>query len=150
MLMEGRVYDISNNANHGTIKGEASLDENGKFGKCLHLQKNSNVSLGSQTFHNRPSSAITIALWIKLMSTEGRHEMFHTCSSDTPNGRGQYHFEVNDGNVRWFHRDHMGRTVFNVESGEEKYLARIRNSLTYSRRHNFYCFTLTNTRQFHS
>lgn len=119
--MEGGViYDTSNNANHGTIKGEASLDENGKFGKCLHLPKNSNVSLGLQTFHNRPSSAITVALWVKLPSVAGEHEMFHTCKSDTPEGKEQYNLEVKDGKVGWFHRDHMERMVFKVESGNKK------------------------------
>lgn len=113
-IMEGRIYDTSKNANHGDIKGGATLDEDGKFGKCLHFPKNSNISLGSQTFHNRPSSAITVALWVKLSSIGGVHEMFHTCKSDSKDG--EYHFEVKDGKVRWFHRDHMGRTVFNAES----------------------------------
>lgn len=120
-LMEGGViYDTSNNANYGTIQGEATLDEKGKFGKCLHLSKNSNVSLGSQTFHNRPSSAITVALWVKLASTAGVHEMFHTCKSYTPDGKEQFNFEVKDGKVGWFHRDHMERTVFKVKSGIKK------------------------------
>ena len=120
--MDGRAYDISNNANHGIIKGEGKLDNNGKFAKCLHLPKHSKILLGAKTFHNRPSSAITIALWVKLASSSGRHELFHTCTSNVANGKGQFHFENNDGKVRWFHRDHMERTVFNVISGNTIYL----------------------------
>ena len=120
--MDGRAYDISNNANHGIIKGEGKLDNNGKFAKCLHLPKHSNISLGAKTFHNRPSSAITIALWVKLASSSGKHELFHTCTSNVANGKGQFHFEINDGKVRWFHRDHMERNVFNVISGNTIYL----------------------------
>ena len=118
-LMEGRAYDTSNNANHGNINGEAKLDEKGKFLKCLHLPKHSNISLGAKGFHNRPTSAITIALWVKMTSSSGQHELFHTCASDVANGKAQFHFQINDGKVRWFHRDHMGRTVFNVISGNQ-------------------------------
>ena len=115
--MEGNSYDTSNNANHGKINGKAKLDDNGKFAKCLHIPKNSNISLGAKEFHNRPSSAITIALWVKLTSISGQHELFYTCASDVTNGKAQFHFEINDGKVRWFHSDHMERTVFNVISG---------------------------------
>ena len=118
-LMEGRAYDTSNNANHGNINGEAKLDDKGKFLKCLHLPKHSNISLGAKRFHNRPTSAITIALWVKMTSSSGQHELFHTCASDVANGKVQFHFQINDGKVRWLHRDHMGRTVFNVISGSE-------------------------------
>jgi hypothetical protein len=121
--MDGQAYDTSNNANHGTIKGEAKLDDNGKFAKCLHLPKHSHISLGAKTFHNRPSSAITIALWVKLTSLSGKHELFHTCTSNVANGKGQFHFEINDGKVRWFHRDHMERSVFNVISGNSLLMA---------------------------
>ena len=121
--MDGQAYDTSNNANHGTIKGEAKLDDKGKFAKCLHLPKHSHISLGAKTFHNRPSSAITIALWVKLTSLSGKHELFHTCTSNVANGKGQFHFEINDGKVRWFHRDHMERSVFNVISGNSLLMA---------------------------
>ena len=118
--MEGRAYDTTNNGNHGTINGAAKLDNNGKFAKCLHLPKHSNISLGSKGFHNRPRLAITIALWVKLASSSGQHELFHTCASDETNGNAQFHFEINDGKVRWSHRDHMKRTVFNVLSGSSQ------------------------------
>ena len=54
-----------------------------------------------------------------MSSSSGQRELFHTCASDVANGKAQFHFQINDGKVRWFHRDHMGRTVFNVISGSE-------------------------------
>lgn len=117
MLMDGLVYDTSNNANHGTINGPGKLDNNGKFAKCLHLPKQSNISFGAKDFHNRPRSAITVASWVKMTSSSGQHELLQTCASDVANGSTQFHFEIIDGKVRWSHRDHMQRTVFNVISG---------------------------------
>ena len=118
-LTENRIYDTSNNGNHGNAIGDVSIADSGHFGKCLHVSEHANISLGSATFHNKPRLAITVSTWVKLASIQGSHAIFQTCNSGQgPNhGQGQYHFEVNDGKVRWFHRDHVGRTVFNVQAG---------------------------------
>lgn len=53
-----------------------------------------------------PTVGITIMLWLKLDTTQGDQEIFMTTNPDNPeNKHGQYHFQVNSGAVRWFHRN---------------------------------------------
>ena len=53
----------------------------------------------------------------------GQHSIFDTVG--TSHTQGQFHFEVNDGVARWFHRDEKQKVVFEtmahtVAKGEEK------------------------------
>ncbi len=57
---------------------------------------------------------ITIAAWVRLLELPGSHSIFDTIGSS--HECGQYHFEVNDGNVRWFHRNETQQTVFSVDA----------------------------------
>ena len=51
---------------------------------------------------------------MRLLDLPGSHSIFDTIGSS--HECGQYHFEVNDGNVRWFHRNETQSTVFSVEA----------------------------------
>ena len=60
------------------------------------------------------SLGITVAAWVRLLELPGSHSIFDTIGNS--HECGQYHFEVNDGNVRWFHRNETQNTVFSVEA----------------------------------
>lgn len=70
----------------------------------------SDISLKGDTFQAKPRRAITIAAWVKLEEKQGQHSIFDTIG--TSHTQGQFHFEVNDGVVRWFHRDQKQKVVF--------------------------------------
>lgn len=70
----------------------------------------SDISLKGDTFQAKPKKAITIAAWVKLEDKSGQHSIFDTIG--TAHAQGQFHFEVNDGVVRWFHRDEKQKVVF--------------------------------------
>ena len=55
-------------------------------------------------------------MWVKLTSTAGRQSLFDTIAAGAK--QGNYHFEVNDGKVRWFARDINGNAVFNINSAQ--------------------------------
>lgn len=57
---------------------------------------------------------VTVAAWVRLLELPGSHSIFDTIGSS--HECGQYHFEINDGNVRWFHRNETQQTVFSVEA----------------------------------
>lgn len=54
----------------------------------------------------RPLLGITVMLWLKLDTIQGDQEIFMTTNPKNPGNRhGQYHFQINAGSVRWFHRN---------------------------------------------
>lgn len=65
----------------------------------------------------KPREAVTIAAWIRLDSNKGRHSIFDTVGSHSQHQNGQYHFEVEDGKLRWFHRNEFADKIFNAETG---------------------------------
>ncbi|KAK2563931.1 EGF-like repeat and discoidin I-like domain-containing protein 3 [Acropora cervicornis] len=75
------------------------------------------ILLSGASFHNKPRVAITIAAWIKLFSVEGTNSLFDTIGGlNSTHDNGQYHLEIDDGSVRWFHRNENGEIIFNVTS----------------------------------
>lgn len=93
----------------------------------------SDISLKGDTFQAKPRKAITIAAWVKLEEKMGQHSIFDTIG--TSHAQGQFHFEVNDGVVRWFHRDECQKVVFEtmahtVPKGKWVHLAGEYNSKT--------------------
>ena len=58
---------------------------------------------------------MTIALWIKLDKNLGEQSVFDTAGGTASTHRdGQYHLEVINGRVRWFHRNERHVTIFSV------------------------------------
>lgn len=72
------------------------------------------VLLDGEHFGPKPRQAITISIWVKLLQTDGVHSLFDTVGSISDHHNGQYHFEIVDGKVRWFHRDENAEQVFSV------------------------------------
>ena len=65
----------------------------------------------------KPRKAVSIAAWIKLDTNKGYHSIFDTVGGHSIHKNGQYHFEIQDGSVRWFHRNESGDQIFSVETG---------------------------------
>lgn len=66
----------------------------------------------------KPLQAVSIAAWIKLDTNRGYHSIFDTVGGHSLHKDGQYHFEIQDGKIRWFHRNESGVQVFSVETGK--------------------------------
>ena len=53
---------------------------------------------------------------MKLWRTGGVHSIFDTIGGHSIHNEGQYHFEVYNGRLRWFHRNEYAKEVFNVRT----------------------------------
>ena len=87
----------------------------GKRGAAIKLN-GGDVLLDGEHFREKPQEAVTIALWVKLWRTGGLHSMFDTIGSHSIHKKGQYHFEVFNGRVRWFHRNEYAKEVFHIRT----------------------------------
>ena len=65
-------------------------------------------------FDRVPREGITIATWIKLDTNKGIQSIFDTVGSHSRHKDGQYHFEIDNGKVRWFHRNENHDTIFSL------------------------------------
>lgn len=75
------------------------------------------IYFDGEFFIDKPRSEVTIAVWIKLFSNGGQHSIFNTIGGkNSARKDGQYHFEVDRGRLRWFHRNEVGESTFNVTS----------------------------------
>ncbi|KAJ7378021.1 hypothetical protein OS493_025337 [Desmophyllum pertusum] len=52
----------------------------------------------------------------QLDSNKGYHSIFDTVGGHSLHQNGQYHFEIQDGSVRWFHRNESEAQIFSVET----------------------------------
>ena len=106
-----------------------------------------NVSFDGKAFSLKPSTAVTIAIWIKLTSVTGRQSLFDAIPEGYPLKAGVYHFEVIDGKVRWFTRDLDGKIVFNVTTDRVVVPPNVWTHLvgTYDKRQGWYYFGETMT-----
>jgi len=86
--------------------------------KCAFVNLGGDVFLNGLTFQPKPRDGITIAVWIKLDTIVGTQSIFDTVGtlSKSNHTDGQFHFEVEDGKVRWFHRNEIHVTIFDVKS----------------------------------
>lgn len=75
------------------------------------------ILLNGPSFQQKPRVAVTIAAWIKLFSVEGTNSLFDTIGGvNSTHDNGQYHLEIGNGSVRWFHRNERNQIIFNVTS----------------------------------
>lgn len=122
-----KVADKSGYENNGELGAGAEIlkysDPTYTCNQAARLW-DSEITIRGDTFQAKPRSAITIAAWILLELQKGQHSIFDTIGTSHPNG--QYHFEVDNGIVRWFHRDETQRVIFEtmahtVEKGDNTF-----------------------------
>lgn len=75
------------------------------------------IKLDGMTIRNKPTDAVTMALWAKFTSVKGVHTLFETIGFRSAHTKNQYILTVNDGAVLWRHRNEYDRIVFQVETG---------------------------------
>ena len=115
------ILDQSTYDNDAHINGDVTIADTGT--SCRHvamLGRGSELKFDGSAMEVKPREAITLSVWLKLRSVGGDHSIFDTIGARSTHTHGQFHFEVNDGAVRWFHRDEDERIVFDVVTGKEK------------------------------
>ena len=112
---DGRVKDKSNYGNDAQLHDGAILVNfpKGGCGNAVYAW-DGDILFHGDTFEAKPRYGVTIAAYVLMRKTAGMHELFDTIGSS--HSCGQYHFEINDGNMRWFHRDETQKTVFSCEA----------------------------------
>ena len=110
-----RISDKSGYENSGMMTpGGEILKYSDKDYTCNQAGRlwESFISLRADTFQAKPKAAITIAAWLKLEERSGSHSIFDTCGNTCPINHGVFLFQINDGVVRWYHKDEKQNTVF--------------------------------------
>ena len=75
------------------------------------------ILFDGERFWPKPVEAITIALWVKLDTNKGIQSIFDTVGQKFSNHKeGQYHVEIENGKIRWFHRNEKHTVVFSIMS----------------------------------
>ncbi|CAB4020212.1 Hypothetical predicted protein [Paramuricea clavata] len=111
---EKSIKDKSPSGNNNGYRESGLLLVNFKgCGNAAYMHAG-DILFHGDTFQDKPYSGITVAAWVRLLELPGSHSIFDTIGSS--HECGQYHFEINDGNIRWFHRNETQQTVFSVEA----------------------------------
>lgn len=109
------IIDSSDNKNNGTLWGAATLmPTNYSCGMACRLLGGA-VRLNGSEFKNKPSKAVTVAVWLKVNSTSGKQSIFAT--DDLAVG-GHYHFELVNGRITWVYMGTRG-LVFDCKTETE-------------------------------
>ncbi|XP_067047616.1 uncharacterized protein [Acropora muricata] len=111
---QNTLQDDSGNVNNALLANGAQIvPHGGKCGNSANLL-GGDVLLDGAHFENVPREGITIATWIRLDTNKGIQSIFDTVGSHSRHRDGQYHFEIDNGKVRWFHRNENHDTIFSL------------------------------------
>lgn len=117
-VVEGKVVvDQSGKGNNAYLDKSAVVrPHNQMCGRYADLSGDGDIILVDKTFRGKPQTGITIACWVNLQGdVAAKHSLFSTVRMVSPsNFIGGYHFELDNGKVRWFHRDEREKTVFSL------------------------------------
>eukprot|EP00795_Rhopilema_esculentum_P008194 gene8194-14126_t len=110
------VDESGNNNDAMLINGAEIVYEGGKCDSGVSLL-GGDILFDGERFWPKPVEAVTIALWIKLDTNKGIQSIFDTIGQKFSNHKeGQYHVEIENGKVRWFHRNEQHKVVFSIMS----------------------------------
>ncbi|XP_078383686.1 uncharacterized protein LOC144666194 isoform X4 [Oculina patagonica] len=111
---QGALLDDSGSENSGVLANGAQIvPHGGKCGNAANLL-GGDVLLDGAHFNKIPREGITISTWVKLDTNKGIQSIFDTVGSHSKHKDGQYHFEIENGKVRWFHRNENHDTIFTL------------------------------------
>lgn len=102
---------------HGTINGDITLVDGGKFGKAAKFTTGSYIDLHGADIPQgeTPTEAITVCAWVKCENTGGHHAIFNARASDST---WLIHPELrNNGQFRWLLRTNGGNNIFDIRAG---------------------------------
>ena len=73
--------------------------------------------MDGKRFSPKPRESITMAVWVKLDTSRGIQSIFDTVGGAlSTHKEGQYHLEIDNARVRWFHRNEKHITIFSILS----------------------------------
>ena len=75
------------------------------------------IKLDGKTIRNKPTDAVTIALWANFTTVQGTHRLFETIGGHSLHTKNQYELSVNSGALLWRHRNEYNQIVFEVKTG---------------------------------
>jgi len=111
------VTDQSGNGHDGVVNGDVTFEPVGKYGGAANFASTSFLDLDGQNFpaEEVPTSAMTLAAWIKCENTGGHHAIFNARATDStwlihPEARS-------NGEFRWLLRSAGGTTIFDIRAG---------------------------------
>lgn len=107
------VEDSSGYANNGILQDGAIVVNfpKSKCGNAAYVYCG-DILFHGDTFQAKPREGVTVAAFINLKDIEGSRSVFDTIGIS--HQCGQFHFEVNYGSVRWFHRNETQHIIFSV------------------------------------
>ncbi|CAB3990122.1 Hypothetical predicted protein, partial [Paramuricea clavata] len=114
------IRDISGYGNNAYLENGAQIQPASDVcGSKAVLSPRGDILMEDFRLENKPKVAISIAARIRLQDTRGWHSIFSTAkTTDSGEIRGGFHFEVDDGKLRWFHRNQDDRAVFDVTTSD--------------------------------
>jgi hypothetical protein len=111
------VADQSGKGHDGVVVGDVTAEPEGMYGGAANFATGSYLDLDGANFpaEDIPTSAMTLAAWIKCANTGGDHEIFSARASDES---WLIHPEPkSSGDIRWLLRSYGGTTIFQIRAG---------------------------------
>jgi len=111
------VADQSGNGHDGAVNGDVTAEPEGMFGGAANFANGGFLDLDGPSIpaEDIPTSAMTLAAWIKIANTGGDHEIFSARASDES---WLIHPEPkSSGDIRWLLRSYGGTTIFQIRAG---------------------------------
>ncbi|MCP4258931.1 MAG: LamG domain-containing protein [Planctomycetes bacterium] len=111
------VADKSGKGHDGVVVGDVTAEADGKIGGAGNFATGSYLDLDGPSIpaEDIPTSAMTLAAWIKIANTGGDHEIFSARASDES---WLIHPEPkSSGDIRWLLRSYGGTTIFQIRAG---------------------------------
>jgi hypothetical protein len=111
------VADQSGKGHDGVVVGDVTAEPQGIFNGAANFATGSYLDLDGPSFpaEDIPTSAMTLAAWIKCANTGGDHEIFSARASDNT---WLIHPEPkSSGDIRWLLRSYGGTTIFQIRAG---------------------------------
>jgi hypothetical protein len=111
------VMDQSGKGHDGVVMGAVTAEPDGKIGGAANFASGGYLDLDGPSIpaEDIPTSAMTLAAWIKIANTGGDHEIFNARASDET---WIMHPEPkSSGDIRWLLRSYGGTTIFQIRAG---------------------------------
>ena len=111
------VADQSGKGHDGVVVGDVTANADGVSGGAANFANGGFLDLDGPSIpaEDIPTSAMTLAAWIKIANTGGDHEIFNARASDES---WVIHPEPkSSGDIRWLLRSYGGTTIFQIRAG---------------------------------
>jgi len=116
-IKERTIPDVSGHHNDAHFRPPVDIRMFSKSCERGLRMNGGDIYFDGEFFVDKPRAEVTIAAWVKLFSNGGQHSIFNTIGGKhSAHKDGQYHFEVDRGRLRWYHRNEANQGLFNISS----------------------------------